>query len=179
MYIMIICHWAILHYNMSFKTIARSDGVFWWFPALSVISVNSKYGQPTSKTSWLSVYSIFRYDFLMNAHHCHWTLPQMHLFISHFLRFLHNPWNLSFGQLIMFWSWWVVLFCGSGLSVELSWWGIVLGIVVLVGNGWALFLSGGELSSWGVVLEPVTPILEDYYFFPDLSINMWLTWDAY
>ena len=29
MYIMIICHWAILHYNMSFKTIAgRSDGVF-------------------------------------------------------------------------------------------------------------------------------------------------------
>ena len=29
MYMMIICHWAILHYNMSFKTIAgRSDGVF-------------------------------------------------------------------------------------------------------------------------------------------------------
>ena len=36
MYIMIICHWAILHYNMSFKTIAgRSDCVFWWFSALS------------------------------------------------------------------------------------------------------------------------------------------------
>ena len=36
MYIMIICHWAILHYNMSFKTIAgRSDGVLWWFHALS------------------------------------------------------------------------------------------------------------------------------------------------
>ena len=36
MYIMIICHWAILHYNMSFKTIAgRSDGVFFWYPALS------------------------------------------------------------------------------------------------------------------------------------------------
>ena len=35
MYIIIICHWAILHYSMSFKTIAgRSDGVFWWFPAL-------------------------------------------------------------------------------------------------------------------------------------------------
>ena len=33
---MIICHGATLHYNMSFKTIAgRSDGVFWWFPALS------------------------------------------------------------------------------------------------------------------------------------------------
>ena len=54
-----------------------------------------------------------------------------------------------------FWSWWVVLFHGSGPSGELSWWGIVLGIVVLVGNGWALFLSGGELSSWGVVLEPL------------------------
>ena len=53
-----------------------------------------------------------------------------------------------------FWSWWVVLFRGSGPSGELSWWEIVLGIVVLVGNGWALFLSGGELSSWGVVLEP-------------------------
>ena len=36
MYIMIICHWAILHYNMSFQTFAgRSDGVFWWFLALS------------------------------------------------------------------------------------------------------------------------------------------------
>ena len=48
----------------------------------------------------------------------------------------------------------MVLFRGSGPSGELSWWGIVLGIVVLVCNGWALFLSGGELSSWGVVLEP-------------------------
>ena len=57
----------------------------------------------------------------------------------------------------MFWSWWVVLFRGSGPSGELSWWGIVLGIVVLVGNGWALFLYGGELSSWGVVLEPNLP----------------------
>ena len=38
---------------------------------------------------------------------------------------------------------------GSGPSGELSWWGIVLGIVVLVGNGWALFLSGGELSLVG------------------------------
>ena len=36
MYIVIICHWAILHCNLSFKAIAgRSDGVFWWFPALS------------------------------------------------------------------------------------------------------------------------------------------------
>ena len=54
-----------------------------------------------------------------------------------------------------FWSWWVVLVCVIGPSGELSWWGIlVIGIVVLVGNGWALCLSGGELSSWGVVLEP-------------------------
>ena len=53
-----------------------------------------------------------------------------------------------------FWSWRVVLFRGSAPSGELSWWGKVLWIVVLVGNGWALFLSGGELSSWGVVLEP-------------------------
>ena len=47
--------------------------------------------------------------------------------------------------------------CGPGgqwLGFIFIWWGIVLGIVVLVGNGWALFLSGGELSSWGVVLEP-------------------------
>ena len=28
------------------------------------------------------------------------------------------------------------------------------GIVVLGGNSWALFLSGGKFSSWGVVLEP-------------------------
>ena len=36
MYIMIICHWAILHYNMIFKPIAgRCDCVFWWFHALS------------------------------------------------------------------------------------------------------------------------------------------------
>ena len=35
--------------------------------------------------------------------------------------------------------WWVVLFRGSGSSGELSWWGIVLGIVVPVGNGLALF----------------------------------------
>ena len=36
-----ICHWAILHYNMSFKTIAGTpDGVFWWFPALSEVQEN-------------------------------------------------------------------------------------------------------------------------------------------
>ena len=40
----------------------------------------------------------------------------------------------------------LVLFCGSGPSGELSWWGIVLGIVVLVSNGWALFLSSREMS---------------------------------
>ena len=43
MYIMIICHWAILYYNISFKTIAgRSDCVFWWFPALSEDQVKKK-----------------------------------------------------------------------------------------------------------------------------------------
>ena len=52
-----------------------------------------------------------------------------------------------------FWSWWVDLFRGSGPSGGPSG-GIVLGIVFLVGNGWALFLSGGESSSWGGVLEP-------------------------
>ena len=31
----------------------------------------------------------------------------------------------------------------------LVWWGVVLGIVVLVGNSWALFLSGGESSPVG------------------------------
>ena len=48
-----------------------------------------------------------------------------------------------------FWSWWVLLFCGSGPRGELSWWGILLGIVVPVGNGWASFLSDGELSLVG------------------------------
>ena len=44
---MIICHWAILHYNMSFKTIAgRSDGVFWWFPALSEDQKNKLSNSP-------------------------------------------------------------------------------------------------------------------------------------
>ena len=45
MYIMTICHWAILHCNMSFQTIAgRSDGVFWWFSALS---------EDQEKISWI------------------------------------------------------------------------------------------------------------------------------
>ena len=48
--------------------------------------------------------------------------------------------------LYMYWSSWVALFRGSGPSGELSWWGIILGIVVPVGIGWALFLSSGELS---------------------------------
>ena len=30
-----------------------------------------------------------------------------------------------------------------------SWWGVVLGKVVVVGNSWALFLLGGELSPVG------------------------------
>ena len=65
-----------------------------------------------------------------------------------------------------------VLFLGSGPSGELSWWGIVLEIVVLVGNGWALFLSGGQLSSWGVVQEPekATKNLQYYHLFIILQV---------
>ena len=55
-----------------------------------------------------------------------------------------------------YWSWWVVLLVCSGLSGQLSWWGMVLGIVVLVSNSWALFLSGGELSPVGSC--PRTPV---------------------
>ena len=62
------------------------------------------------------------------------------------------PHRTGFGPDEGFYSVVVILISG-----ELSWWGIVLGIVVLVGNGWALFLSGGELSSWGVVLELPCP----------------------
>ena len=37
------------------------------------------------------------------------------------------------------------------------------GIVVLVGNySWALFLSGGELPQWEVVLEPINSFI--HYF---------------
>ena len=36
-----------------------------------------------------------------------------------------------------------------GPSGGLSWWEILLGIVVLVGNGWALYLSGGEFCKSG------------------------------
>ena len=49
----------------------------------------------------------------------------------------------------MYWSSWVVYLWfirGCGPSGELSWWGIILGIVVPVGNGWALFFISGELS---------------------------------
>ena len=69
-----------------------------------------------------------------------------------------------------FWSWWVVLFRGSGPSGELSWWWIVLQIVVLVGNGWALFLSGGELSSWGVVLESALLLTHEFSFLKRKSV---------
>ena len=46
-----------------------------------------------------------------------------------------------------YWSWWMVLFCGSGPSGELPWWGIVLGIMVLVGN-----VLGLIFIRWGIVL---------------------------
>ena len=76
----------------------------------------------------------------------------------------------------------MVLLCGSGPSGELSWWGIVLGIVVPVGNGLALLLSDGKLSlvescprtlwnkAWGprrqfkfyIVLLAVEPALSEF-----------------
>ena len=35
-YIGIFCYWVLLHYNMSFKTIAGgSNGAFWWYGPLS------------------------------------------------------------------------------------------------------------------------------------------------
>ena len=36
---------------------------------------------------------------------------------------------------------------------ELSGWGIILGIVVPLGNGWALFCLVGNCPCWGVVLK--------------------------
>ena len=36
MYIGIFCYWVLLHYNMSFKTIAGGfNGAFWWYGPLS------------------------------------------------------------------------------------------------------------------------------------------------
>ena len=36
-YIGIFCYWVLLHYNMSFKTIAGGfNGAFWWYGPLSV-----------------------------------------------------------------------------------------------------------------------------------------------
>ena len=45
----------------------------------------------------------------------------------------------------------VVVLVGSCPREELSWGGggVVLGIVVLIGNGWALFLCSGPLSAVG------------------------------
>ena len=35
-YIGIFCYWVLLHYNMSFKTIASGfNGAFWWYGPLS------------------------------------------------------------------------------------------------------------------------------------------------
>ena len=35
-YIGIFCYWVLLHYNMSFKTIAGGfNGAFWWYGPLS------------------------------------------------------------------------------------------------------------------------------------------------
>ena len=80
-----------------------------------------------------------------------------------------------------FWSWRVVLFRWQNgpQSGELSCWGIVLWITtqVLVGNGWALFLSGGELSSWGVVLVNSVVIVYLWtltvHLYPKIFLDVW------
>ena len=74
MYMMIICHWTILHYNMPFQTIAgRSDGVFWWFPALSedqekkirihqyyLVALTYSQMYTTISVSWFQIYNARR-----------------------------------------------------------------------------------------------------------------------
>ena len=42
-YIGIFCYWVLLHYNMSFKTIAGGfNGAFWWYGPLSEDQENFK-----------------------------------------------------------------------------------------------------------------------------------------
>ena len=49
--------------------------------------------------------------------------------------------------LYRYWSWWIVYW------FVVSWSGVVLKIVILVGNSWALFISGGESSPVGSCLR--------------------------
>ena len=80
----------------------------------------------------------------------HNEVPQ-YMYISDLLPYPDNspPRQFPTVQVLVLTSWWVVLFRSSGPNGELSWWGILLGIVGPVGNGWALFLSCGELSLVG------------------------------
>ena len=65
----------------------------------------------------------------------------------HFFKQIEHTTSIVSGQLpredssppYMFWSWWVLLFRGSGPSGELSWLGIVLGIVE-PGGQWLGFI---------------------------------------
>ena len=67
MYIMTICHWAILHYNVSFQTIAgRSNTVFWWFNALS---------EDQEKNGWI---------------HQNYLEKEHHYYMKHFLLVTKN-----------------------------------------------------------------------------------------
>ena len=90
MCIMIICHWAILHYNMSFKTIAgRSDGVFSWFAAFSEdqekICMNSpklscgfKHGQLSEKSetqTWIIASCSKKKESKIELHGKTWNTP--------------------------------------------------------------------------------------------------------
>ena len=60
-----------------------------------------------------------------------------------------------------YWSWWVVLLVDNGLVGSCP----SLGIVVLVGNSWAIFLSGGE--SIPVVICPRTNFYISYFVLSD------------
>ena len=42
-YIVIFCYWVLLHYNMSFKTVAGGfNGAFWWYGPFSEDQENFK-----------------------------------------------------------------------------------------------------------------------------------------
>ena len=104
-----------------------------WMP-----SWRSEWWSETAWNHWLSKSK--------SASACRWTIKK-----GHISRIRTTPQEDN-SPPYRFWSWWVVSFRGSGPSGELSWWGIVLGIVVLVGNGWALFFI-----YWGFVLMGSCP----------------------
>ena len=51
-YIGIFCYWVLVHYNMSFETIAGGfNGAFWWYGPLSVDW--EKFNKSTKTILWL------------------------------------------------------------------------------------------------------------------------------